>query len=295
MDERKLERYLGELERELGGFSVGERAEILTAMRDRARRARAAAPSTSMDAILEALGAPRAVAARLRADRGLPPASPPVRRQALRTVALALAAMFGVTVAALGALAWRAWPLLTGGATAVPVLGGALDARADEFEFDDTAAGVHRVLGRVVPKAGTVDRVRIEFTHGKVELQASPSDEIRWQCRVRGVSAIEPKVVDRAWTLELTPASGVDCDVAVPARYALSVRGANGNVDVERPGAAVDVALANGKIAFEPDPSRRYRFDTSVRNGSQDRFASASGPGVIPVKLAVTNGRIERD
>jgi hypothetical protein len=40
-------------------------------------------------------------------------------------VALALAAMFAVTVAALGALAWRAWPLLTGGATAVPVLEGA--------------------------------------------------------------------------------------------------------------------------------------------------------------------------
>lgn len=125
MEERTLERYLGELERQLGEFSVTERAEILTAMRDRARRADAAAPVTSMDAIHEALGASRWVAARLRAERGLSPASPPAWRQARRTVALALAAMFAVTVAALGALAWRAWPLLTGGATAVPVLEGA--------------------------------------------------------------------------------------------------------------------------------------------------------------------------
>lgn len=51
--------------------------------------------------------------------------------------------------------------------------------RAREFERDDTAVGVHRSLGGAVPRAGTVDRVRMGFTHGEGELQALLSDEVR--------------------------------------------------------------------------------------------------------------------
>lgn len=301
--DKKIDAYLAELERALGSIPVGDRAEIVTEIKSHVLDAKEREPARSIPDILAALGDPTAVANRYLLERGIPPGRPS-RTPTAKWLALGAVGIASVGCITLLLILWRFTPIVSVDEKndRVTLLGGAIDIDGSKnkvsvsslFELDEDTATPFN--GSKKFAAGEIDEVHIRFNNGKFEVEPSKDGELHWKCKYRGDAPKAEKVAGQktfALSFEKTP--GAVCEVALPGKTKLHIDGANGHLDLERPQAALEATLGNGRINLELDQAHQYRVATATTNGHADSFASTDAPGAIPVKVTVVNGTISRD
>lgn len=298
----KVEAYLLALDRALGPIALSERADIVTEIKSHILEAQNREPERSLDSILGALGEPEQVANRYLMERGLQPSLPP-KRPIWKWLAIGVMGTFGLACLTTLILVWKFTPLvhIDEEKDRVVLLGGLIDLDGEKgsVRIGESFArfnGRHFTGERKLshPKSTTFE---IPFTNGKIELTSSPDSTLRWDCELKDKPGerTEMKATKGGFQLELTKSFGAKCDIAIPAQTRVKLTGGNGKVEIIRPTFHLDATITNGKVDIRPDPAQKYKFDTTVAVGSEDDFESSDAPGALEIKVAVTNGKIERE
>ena len=299
----KLEAYLTALDKSLGPVSVSDRAEILTEMKSHVLEAQARDPGQSMAAILAALGEPETVANRYLMERGLKTARPP-RAPIVKWLTIGFLGTFGIACASILILIWKFSPLISvneetermillGGLIDVDGKGGKVKIGGANFEGGDGTAMTFEGARTLDSKS---TEIHIPFTNGKFAISTASDNQFHWDCQVFG--GANPGTVDEGGgklTLSLANTIGANCDIQLPANIKSVIHGANGKIEVVKPAGAMDLAMSNGKVAIEEDQTKQYKFDLTVGNGVVSKFISSAAADAIPIKVALTNGKISRE
>jgi hypothetical protein len=298
----KIESYLAILERSLKQLPVSDRAEIVTEIKSHVLSAVERDPNATVDSVLQALGEPETVANRYLAERGqsfVKPSISPI----VKWLVVGFLGTFALLLVFAGAVLYRFSPLIkVDNKDHVTLLGGAIDIDGAEIKgghgswsFSSGSGGFgggHQVTGRAAVLAEN-GSLLIQAKNGKIHVQNSDDASLRWDCRIdKGKPDPAVHYQEKAMVLDLTYASGILCDLFVPAKHALKLQMENGKIFVEKPKYGLDVSLTNGKILIQPDPALAYRYDVRVERGVTDEFTSSRRADAIFIKAFVENGQM---
>lgn len=117
--EPKLEAYLSELDKCLGQIPVSDRADIIIEIKSHVLTAKEKNPNQSIDAILNSLGDPEAVAKRYLQERGLQFGKPAKTISmmwlpaAIKWLVIGFLGFVMIVVIVIGLLIWRFTPLIS--------------------------------------------------------------------------------------------------------------------------------------------------------------------------------------
>lgn len=288
MNDPRLERYLGSLESALRAFPVGDRAEIITEIRSHVLSALERDPSARLDSVLAALGEPEIVANRYLLERGLKPTKPPIAPIVkwlvigfLMTVAMGL--LFVAFIIS------RFSSIVEVHGSNVKALNGLIDVdgRKNRVTIRGISAGDD--FGGSVNVDGAVSLI---FDEGSVEVTTAESSELNWSCRGSGASP-NPKVAGGVTTMDFSSVRDLHCEIGVPPKHALTVKGEKGKIEFDEPRFDVSASLDAGKIEFNDASDTGYKFTTAVRAGKvDDDFKSSDKPDAFKIDLRVDRGVI---
>ncbi|MGE0525894.1 MAG: hypothetical protein AB7G93_17160 [Bdellovibrionales bacterium] len=300
----KIEHYLLQLDRELGGLSIGDRAEAITEMKARIREMHNKNPQRDVSDVLLEVGSPRQVAETLLAARGATYVPPKRPTRWMRWVFVSVLAMFAFCFISAMILIWYLSPLISIDSERgrLVLLGGLVDVDEDLGRVKIGDLVVNNALKKGVPIAGEQDLsgqdvklIKIPFNTAKLALKSSPGARLSWNCRA--AEAREPQVtIDGGMlTLNLDAIQIARCAILLPSGPETRIEGVNGRLKVEGPRDDLSISLNNGKVQVEPDPSKVYDFEVSVKNGLQDFFPRSNRKDAVKVKINVVNGVVRKE
>ncbi len=302
----RLENYLSTLDRALAAIPTSDRADIVTELKSHVLSALEREPQPSLDSVLESLGEPETVANRYLLERGLKPAKPPIS-SAVKWIVIAFLGTLAIGVMGAVALIFHFSPKIrTGenGRARIEILDGwiDLDTEGDQIRIGGKAIQdmqSRRVSGQAEIPAGGGDRLTVQFSNGRLRFETTAGRQLTWECKggagkseERAEIALKSEGVAR--TLDLAPLAFSNCRIGVPEKMDLTVRGANGKVEFERPRYSIDAEVANAKLDLEPDPARKYAYDLEVGNGKVPSVVSDPNPD-HRVRMRAGNGKIDID
>lgn len=302
----KIEHYLLQLDRELQGLPVSQRAEIITEIKSHIMDSEtkyADNPNHGIDRILQDLGTPQSVAQRYLSAKGVVYSKPRRSGAWVKWLAIGTVAFFGLIFFAGMSAIWYFSPLVKVDEEKgrVVLLGGLIDVnekigkvKIGDMEVNGSLDGDFEVTGEQ-EMTGNVRSLKIPFNTAKLDLSAATGRKITWDCRATSEAAPEVAVVAGVMTLNLDKLNLAKCTVSIPLGISTEVRGVNGHMDVENPGGPLDIALDNGKVNIKTDPSKVYDFEVKVKNGLQDFFPRSNAKGALKVKVSVVNGLVKKE
>jgi hypothetical protein len=138
--------------------------------------------------------------------------------------------------------------------------------------------------------------IKIPFNTAKIDVSHTTRRRLTWDCKVAN-DALSPHVERSAGvlTLNLDRLALAKCSIRIPIGPRAEFKGVNGHMEVDYPGANLDIALDNGRVKIMPDPNRAYDFDVKVKNGLQDFFPRTKAKDAIKVKISVVNGMVKKE
>lgn len=299
----KLETYLTALDKALGPIPVSDRADILIEIKSHILDALEKNPQATVPSLLAALGEPEQVANRYLLERGLKP-NRQSRAPIVKWLTIGFLGTFGIICAVFVMLVWKLSPLISVDEKQdrVQILGGLIDINGAEGQFKlgfDDGFMKHQFNSEEFVGAQKLAKetkeIQVPFSNGKLKISPSTDGQVHWKCKLIGSkgqgTTTESKGV---FTLNLQKAGGAKCDIEIPAIKSV-IHGANGKVALVKPQMATEVTILNGKVEIAEDKSKSYKFDLQVVNGSQESFVSSQAGDAIPIKVAISNGKIDRD
>lgn len=294
--EPKLEQYLAQLDKALKQISVGDRSDIITEIKSHILESIERNPDQNLNQVLAALGEPETVANRYLLERGFKPGKP-AKVPMIKWLTIGFLGTIGMTFLFITFMVWKFSPLIQVDEETdrVILLGGIIDidGHAGSVNVDGMQVGSHQYEGEEAIDVAKVQTVAINFKNGKFNFTTSKDNKITWNCKLGG-SHENPTISHdgSAYKMSFDNASSVKCTISIPAKVALMVEGMNGKLQIERPRFPVDVRLMNGAISFDGDKDQNYKFATSVVNGKVTNLNSSEAPDALPMKFALTNGKI---
>ncbi len=293
----QLERYLTELDRGLGKISVSDRSDIITEIKSHVIEAQGRDPQTSVRDILAALGEPENVANRYLMERGIKPGKPS-KTPVIKWLTIGFLGTLGIAAFTIIMILWRFTPVLkvdekTG---QVVILGGLIEvneASKSNGSNPEIRKNSTNFDGETKIDASKISSISVNFANGEFDLSHSTDQQLHWSCAISGGNpTAKEDSQSHTFAFEFN-SSDADCDLEIPVGLTLIVRGANGQVELDRPQSKADIKLENGRINIAPDSAKKYKYDASVINGSSEGIVSSNSPEAILLKLAVSNGNIE--
>jgi len=212
----------------------------------------------------------------------------------------------GVVALAIVVLCYSLTPLVKVDETTgrVKLLGGLIDLQARDVITQLSKEGSF-VIGTIegvekVPPEITL--INIKFGSGQVRVDYNESDEMNWDCDGAGKDAqVNTLPEEKKVNLDFSSAF-VDCDVSVPVRH-VRIEGSNGQIEVRKIQADLDVKLTMGELYLDPILDKNYEFDLKVADGNVDDSLTSEDevnkPRVhrektIKVHAEMKSGSIER-
>lgn len=292
----KLEFYLFELDQALGPIATSERAEIIMEIKSHVLDAMAKDPSTSVAAVLDAMGDPKQVANRYLLERGLKPNKP--KRSILRSLLYTIIGIIALFVLLIVLLIWRCTPLIQVNEHGVRILGGLIDV-ADDGERGDWhfgSEGQHSSKGSAEIDRAVVKEIFVPFSNARFEFEHNDENKLSWECRHAGKLAQESlKNEGVRLVLDFSTRSGIRCDIKVPRDIKLVIDGSNGRVLLGEPLFDTDVKISNGRVAIKPSAQIPYHYDLSVVNGHVAEFDSSNDARAYKIQVKLVNGNISKE
>ena len=299
----RIEHYLLQLDRQLQGLTVSQRAEIVTEIKSHILDSMEKDPQRDIEAILADLGQPGVVAERYLSAKGLQPRTSSGRRW-LKWLAIGVAGCFAMLLITTMLGVWYLSPLVkvdenTG---RVVLLGGLIDVnkrldkvRIGGLEVSEDMKNSVEVSGEEDLSDKNISVIKIPFNTAKLEVESSSDAIIKWDCKSPTMTSLKTELAAGILTLNLDSLNLAKCEITLPAGIASEFHGVNGHMEVTKPEAPMDIALTNGKVNIQPDKSRVYDFEVHVKNGLQDFFPRANNPDAIKVRVSVVNGLVNKD
>ncbi len=300
-----LENYLSKLDKSLNSLSISDRAEIVTEIKSHVLDAIEQDPKKSVDQILSSLGQPEQVASRYLMEKGLSPVRPPIH-PIVKWATIGFLGTVGMILLFATVLVFKFSPIIDVDEESgrVEILGGLIKVDEGHGRFviggvrpdmeDDHSLIIAGVMDNV--KAKKLNQIELNFTNGKMGFAQSKGDSLTWHCKTKGTDDQGVVVQDgNTIRMNLDRFTGSKCEVEVPEKMNLIVRGGNGKIEIEKPKFNVDVELSNGKVDIESDHSMKYKYDTRVVNGmnrSKLNIKSSNDPNALKVRVSLTNGVI---
>lgn len=297
----RLEHYLASMERVLQPFPVGDRAEILTEIKSHVHATLERDPEARLDSVLTALGEPETVANRYLIERGLKPTKPPFS-PIVKWMVIGFLGTFAMLLIFVAVVVSRFTPLLRvddlkdkvslfGGMVEVDGKNEKVSIRGsfgDNWEFSGSS-----IAGAMPMTKG--QNLKVKFSSAKLNVTNASDDRLAWKCSYHGDSKVgDPKLENGDLNFDLSNLASARCELFLPENVHLSVRGTNGKMSLDEPRYGVDIDLVNGKVAFDPDSERAYRYSLAVNNGKMDEFISSDKPEALDIKIHLKNGKITR-
>lgn len=317
-----IEHYLSQLDRELQALPTGQRAEIITEIRSHILEASEKDPTKSVQTLLDNMGSPRDVAIRYLQQKGVKHWVPAKSRNWLRIIGFTLAGMFAFMVLSITLLVYYLSPIIKVDEKNghVALFGGLIDLneqneeiRIGSMKVKGTANGHFKIGAMDITQdnndihltsstsegeedlaAQKVKQIRIPFNNAKIEIHPTKGSLFKWECKNIGTT---PPMTVSAGVLvfDLDKTKWAKCEFKMPAGIATEIKGINGSLELNKPGADYDIKVTNGKIEIKPDHARIYDFEVKVMNGSVDTFARSTEKGALKVKVDVVNGVVKRE
>lgn len=305
-----LNQYLNRLDRALGKISVGDRSEIITEIKSHVLEAQAQNPEQGIDSILASLGEPENVANRYLIERGIQPGKPS-KSPIVKWLTIGFLGTFALSIFAAFLLIWKFSPLLSVNDETgrVVILGGLIDVNEKmgtlkigdmEVNEDGNISGEFLTLsGEFDPTPSKLSAVHFDFSNGKAEFAPSSNKMIHWKCKHWGKAnsaKIEPQ--GSQFHFDYSNAKSVKCEIRIPQKLSLNIKGANGKVELEKIQSSTQIEIANGKVSIDPDSNISYQYDLQVNNGKIDSFPSSDPSDSrkrIKISVRMNNGKIQRE
>jgi len=295
----KIEAYLLELDRALGGIAMSERADIVTEIKSHLLDSMERQPERSVESFLEAMGEPQQVANRYLMERGLTPSKPP-KRPLFKWLVIGMLGTMTLGLLTFCLLLWKFTPLIhvDDNEERVTILGGMIDINgkagtvkvgdAIHIKGDKVTVNGSETIGKT---PGT--EIEIPFISGKIELGNSDSDSIQWDCHIEKQ---DPKPVLNKTkgkvSFDFGKGGKAHCEIKIPKQVTVNLQGSNGKIDVEDPRYHLNAKLSNGKVSISTESNQKYYFDTNVVNGKMDSFDSSDDKNAWKISVNLTNGEI---
>jgi hypothetical protein len=185
----------------------------------------------------------------------------------------------------------------------VQLLGGFIDVQARDVitQLSKQGSFVFGTIEGVEKIPANTELVVIKFGGGTIRVDYNEGNEVNWDCDGAGKNAkLTSFPEEKSVSLDFSSAF-VDCDVSIPPNK-VKIEGLNGEVEVRKMQADVDVKLTSGKVSFEPIEQQAYDYDINVASGTIDElFQTADevpkkapkGPLPIKVKVDLKIGSVE--
>lgn len=295
----RLEAYLNVLNKSLGAIPLSDRSDIITEIKSHVLEAMERDPNQNLETLLQSLGEPEQVANRYLLERGLKPSKPP-KRPIMQWLVIGGVSTFAIMLLFIGFIVWRFTPIIDVNEKEerVSLLGGMINVNGTEGtiklgeEVVQMGKNSQRVAGNFTMKDPSRSEVWIPFTNGKVQLETSGDNKLRWDCSSYGGAPQATEDQINKYKLDFSGAKGMKCRIEVPANAKVALKGSNGKVEIERPRYNVDLTLDNGAVEIEPNRDSEYSFVTKVVNGHVDEFKSSPGKGAFQISVNLVNGKI---
>jgi hypothetical protein len=281
----KIETYLSSLEKALRLLPVSERAEIVTEIKSHIFSALERDTGSSVENVLDALGAPETVANRYLAERGQTLVKPSVSPM-VKWIMIGLLGTVAMSLIFTGAILFKFSPLVEVRGDKVKLLGGAISVD-DQDKKGNHISGAH-------PMSRDQRSIFIQANNAKISLHNSDGD-FHWECKI-DEGAIAPKLEEKTdqISLDFTSLHGMKCEFFVPEKHLFRLKFTNGKIEVEKPHYNLDINGNNGKIGIEPDLSQNYKFENQVSVGKLDSFPSSDKPDAYRIHIELDNGVISK-
>lgn len=302
--ELKIEHYLLQLDRELQALPVSQRAEIITEIKSHIVESGEKDPTRDIDRILADLGAPRTVAERYLATKGIAYAAPRRSGRWLKWIAVGTVAFFAMIFFSGMMLIWYFSPLVKVDEEKgrVVLLGGLIDVnekigqvKIGDMVVNDALKDAVNVQGEENIGDAKIKIVKIPFNTAKLELTSGTDKRLSWDCKSATNVPLNAEVQSGVLTLNLDKLSFAKCAITLPIGLLTQIHGVNGDMVIDRPLDAMEIALDNGKVNIHPAPDKTYDFDVSVKNGLQDFFPRSNDKEAVRVKVNVVNGLVKKE
>lgn len=298
----KLEAYLAALDKALGQIPISDRADIVTEIKSHVLASLESDPESTLAKALASLGEPETVANRYLMERGLKPGKAS-KTPMVKWLTIGFMGTFGMILLAFMVLLWKFTPILKVDEEKgrIVILGGLIDIDEKNGTLSIGSTRLHhdedmKLLEGAKPVNGEKgEKILIQFGNGKIETTPSIDEQLHWRCKYSGDlktgGVYEEKSLIR---LDLTPASGVKCEIQLP-KAPTEITGSNGKIKLVHTQAALTLKLINGKVELMPHPNAKYRYNAQVNNGIMSGLNSSTDKDAIPIHIQVNNGKISSD
>jgi hypothetical protein len=277
--EVRIEHYLLQVDRELAGLPVSQRAQVITGIKSHIQDSLQRDELRGVESVLSDLGSPRLVAERYLNFKDALPVRSRRSGRLLKWLAVGTVAFFGAIFILGMTLAWYLSPFLKiGDVVANQVLQGGLDVKGEEDLTDRH-----------------VQRIKIPFNTAKIRLGPAESRKLAWDCKAAVRSQPNVDLRGGVLTLDLDVLNFAKCSILLPTGTAVDIQGVNGQMEVESPRDHLNIALNNGRVEIRPDPTRVYDFEVKVKNGLQDFFPRSTNRSAVKVRVNVVNGLVKKE
>ncbi|MEQ1876723.1 MAG: DUF1700 domain-containing protein, partial [Bdellovibrionia bacterium] len=238
----RLEAYLNVLNKSLGPIPLSDRSDIITEIKSHVLEAMERDPSLSLEKLLQSLGEPESVANKYLLERGLKPSKPP-RRPMMQWLVVGAVSTIAMILLFVTFVIWRFTPIIDVNEKEgrVQLLGGLISVDEDSsFNFGNGdinfSSDARKISGSYTLKTPAKAEIQIPFTNGKIDLQTSDDNTLSWKCTAYdGASPAAVTEKGGRYVLDFSQARGMKCDISIPANTTVSLNGANGKVDIEKP------------------------------------------------------------
>ena len=211
----------------------------------------------------------------------------PQKHDKLKWFAIGFLAALGVFVVIVGLVVSSVTPLVkideaTG---RVQLLGGFIDVPARDVirQLSKDGAFVFGTMEGVQVVDPAIETIAIKFGAGDMRVDYVEGEEMNWNCDGAGkTTRIEQLPAQKRLIVDFS-AAFVDCDVSIPIKK-LSIEGTNGEVDVRRIHADVDIQLTSGQIVLDPLDGQAYVFDLKAIDGTVAEGLQSTPPPAAGVK-----------
>jgi hypothetical protein len=287
VEDSRIESYLARLDRWLRDLPVGQRAEIVTAVKAEILTALDKSRSKDVDSVLNHLGMPKAVAERYLGAKGLRS-----RRSSgkwFKWLAVGTVALFALILILGIKLFWRMTPLGQWGAFQLSQM------RIGNMQADQVIGQEDTFLeGREDIVANSVRLLRVPFNTARLTILQTTDQVIHWNCRSRG-GEFKPTVEAGVLNFNLDSLNLARCQISIPQGLITEFNGINGEMEIKNPSENMKITLINGKVNIQLDPEQTYDVDVKVKNGLKDFFPRSSKKTAVKLKVNVVNGLVKKD
>lgn len=299
----KIEYYLLQLDQNMQALPLGQRAEIITEIKSHILESLEKDPQREIDSVLADLGAPRLVAERYLAAKGVALSSPRKSGRWLKWLAVGTVALFAFIFLSGLATIWYFSPLIKVDEKngRVVLFGGLIDVNENLGHVKVGSIEVNEAIkddGNVTSGeelAKNVKLFKIPFNTAKLDILGTDGLNVKWSCKSVGTAAPKAEMEAGILSLNLDGLNLAKCTISIPRGMSTEFRGVNGHMDVISPHDAMKISLVNGKVNIKLDPARVYDFDINVKNGLQDFFPRSASKEAVRVKVDVVNGLVKKE